>query len=512
MSYNQNKFDFITRPVLRSRKFSVTSGHYLSSLAGIRILEQGGNAIDAAAATSFCLNIIRPDNNGIAGEVPTLVYSAKDKKVFAISGVGWSAKSFNIDWCKKNNVDIIPGDGYLPATVPAPVGTWALALARFGTMGFSEVLQPAIELAENGFPIHEQLQQTLNNYFKSGKTFPTTDEIFCPNGIVPDVGDRIVNIDAANTLKKLCLAEKKGRKRSRITGLEAATDAFYRGEIAETIIDFIHKNPVEDISGRSFKGMLDLEDFSEWHATIEEPEVINFRGLDVFKCPSWTQGPTFLQHLAILDTFDLEKIGHNTEEYLHILIESGKLAFADREAYYGDPDFDNVPLDVLLSKSYNLNRKESIKKSASMEMSPGLVSGKVPDFATSFDVISDNRKALGLDNGELPDFDQTGIHTGGDTVHLDTVDSFGNMVSSTPSGGWLAKYSPVIKGLGFPLGTRGQMFYLNSSRPNALSGRKRPRATLTPGIATKDGLPYLAFGTPGGDSQEQTTIQFFLNH
>ena len=258
--------------------------------------------------------------------------------------------------------------------------------------------------------------------------------------------------------------------------------------------------------------MLDLEDFSEWHATIEEPEVINFRGLDVFKCPSWTQGPTFLQHLAILDTFDLEKIGHNTEEYLHILIESGKLAFADREAYYGDPDFDNVPLDVLLSKSYNLNRKESIKKSASMEMSPGLVSGKVPDFATSFDVISDNRKALGLDNGELPDFDQTGIHTGGDTVHLDTVDSFGNMVSSTPSGGWLAKYSPVIKGLGFPLGTRGQMFYLNPSRPNALSGRKRPRATLTPGIATKDGLPYLAFGTPGGDSQEQTTIQFFLNH
>ena len=512
MSYNQNKFDFITRPVLRSRKFSVTSGHYLSSLAGIRILEQGGNAIDAAAATSFCLNIIRPDNNGIAGEVPTLVYSAKDKKVFAISGVGWSAKSFNIDWCKKNNVDIIPGDGYLPATVPAPVGTWALALARFGTMGFSEVLQPAIELAENGFPIHEQLQQTLNNYFKSGKTFPTTDEIFCPNGIVPDVGDRIVNIDAANTLKKLCLAEKKGRKRSRITGLEAATDAFYRGEIAETIIDFIHKNPVEDISGRSFKGMLDLEDFSEWHATIEEPEVINFRGLDVFKCPSWTQGPTFLQHLAILDTFDLEKIGHNTEEYLHILIESGKLAFADREAYYGDPDFDNVPLDVLLSKSYNLNRKESIKKSASMEMSPGLVSGKVPDFATSFDVISDNRKALGLDNGELPDFDQTGIHTGGDTVHLDTVDSFGNMVSSTPSGGWLAKYSPVIKGLGFPLGTRGQMFYLNPSRPNALSCRKRPRATLTPGIATKDGLPYLAFGTPGGDSQEQTTIQFFLNH
>ncbi len=501
---------FITRPVVMGTRGVVTSGHYLATAAGFRIMEQGGNAIDAAAAMCFCLNLLEPQHNGIGGEVPTLIYSAKERKAFAISGMGWSPKAFTIDWCREHGIDLIPGDGYLPACVPAVVDTWATALARFGTMSFSQVLQRAIELAENGFPVYQRLHDYLTtNLLKFTRLYPTTVEVYYPNGHPPEVGEVFCNPDFANVLKTMCRAEKEQQHKGRIAGLEAARDAFYNGPIAERIAKFISETPVEDVTGTARTALLTYDDIADWHATVEEPVTYRYKGLDVHKCPTWTQGPTFLQHLAILEGFDVKKLGHNSADYLHLWIESAKLAFADREAYYGDPLFDNVPMDVLLSEEYSSARRGLIGSQSSRETRPGDVGWGVPAYAT-LNVGEDNRRALGVEVQDVRDLGLGHSHLG-DTTHLDAVDRDGNMVAATPSGGWLSN-SPIIKGLGFPIGTRGQMFYLNPERPNALAPRKRPRATLTPSLVTQDGDPFMVFGTPGGDYQEQWTLQFFLNY
>jgi len=416
--------------------------------------------------------------------------------------VGWSPKSFPIQWCKDNGIDLIPGDGYLPATVPSLVDSWAQALGRFGTMTFAQVLAPAIELAENGFPMYDGLQRhIINNFKRYTELYPSTGEVYCPHGRPPEVGEVLHCRDWANTLKTLVRAEEDAKHRGRLAGLKAARDAFYKGPIAEKIIEFINDNPVMDASGAEHKGLLTAEDLAEWHATIEDPVQHRYRGLDVFKCPTWTQGPVFLQQLALLEGYDLKALGHNSADYLHLVAECAKLAFADREAYYGDPLFDAAPFDVLLSPDYNAARRALIGERASLELRPGDVGHGIPTYATN-DVLADNRRALEALGGSH-------AHVG-DTTHLDAVDREGNMVACTPSGGWIGS-SPVIRGLGFPLGTRGQMFYLDPTRPNALAGHKRPRATLTPTLVLKDGQPHMVFGTPGGDSQDQWTLQFFLN-
>ncbi len=501
---------FTTRPVIMGTRGVVTSGHYLATAAGFRIMDQGGNAIDAAAAMCFCLNLLEPQSNGIGGEVPTLIYAAKARKVFAISGMGWSPKAFTIDWCREHGIDLIPGDGYLPACVPAVVDTWATAVAQFGTMSFSQLLQPAIELAEHGFPVYQRLHDHLRtNFGKFTELYPTTGAVYYANGHPPAVGEILRNPDFAAALKLMCRAEDAHRHTGRVAGLEAARDAFYTGPIAERLVTFIAETPVEDASGMAHTGLLSYDDMAAWHATVEEPITFQYKGLDVHKCPTWTQGPTFLQHLALLDGFDLKQLGHNSTDYLHVWLESAKLAFADREAYYGDPLFDQVPLDVLLSREYAAARRAVIDKHASMVMRPGDVGYGVPAYV-GVDVAADNRHALGVEARAVKDLGLGHAHVG-DTTHLDAVDREGNMVAATPSGGWLGT-SPVIKGLGFPLGTRGQMFYLNPERPNALAPHKRPRATLTPSLVTHQGDPFMVFGTPGGDSQEQWTLQFFLNY
>ncbi len=488
----------------------VTSGHYLATSAGFRIMNQGGNAIDAAAAMSFCLNLLEPQSNGLGGEVPVLIYSAKQEKTFAISGMGWSPKEFTIEWCRDHKIDLIPGDGYLPACVPATVDTWATSVAKFGSMSFSQILQPAIELAERGFPVYERLHQTLStNAQKFTEQYPTTGEIYLPHWKPPDVGDLLHNPDFANTLKLMCKEEEKNQNKGRIAAIEAARDVFYKGKIAERIVEFINKYPVEDSTGTEHAGILSYDDMADWHAIVEDPITLNYQGLEIHKCPSWTQGPVFLQQLAILEGYDLNKMGHNSGDYIHILTESSKLAFADREAYYGDPLFDDVPMDILLSKNYAAARRNLIGETAAEIVHPGDVGQGIPAYQT-LDVRQDNRNSLGISTHQMKNIGHDHAHVG-DTTHLDAVDNQGNMVAATPSGGWIGT-SPVIKGLGFPLGTRGQMFYLNPNRPNALSPHKRPRATLTPSLVTKKGQPLLVFGTPGGDCQDQWALQFFLNY
>jgi len=497
------------RPIIMGTRGVVTSGHYLATPAGLRIMAQGGNAIDAAAAMGFCLNLLEPHQNGLGGEVPTLVYSADEKRVFAISGMGWSPAAFTIDWCRENGIDIIPGDGYLPACVPAMVGTWATTLARFGTMSFAQVLRPAIELAENGFPMYDELHYALaGNAKKFTGQYPSSGEVYLPGGRVPQIGEVFRNPDFADTLKLLCKAEDAAKHKGRVAGIEAARDAFYKGDIAERIVDFVTGNPVEDAAGKPHAGLFTYEDFAEWHATVEEPLTVNYRGLDVYKCSSWTQGPVFLQQLTILEGFDLQAMGPESADYIHTWIECAKLAFADREAYYGDPLLDDPPFDVLLSKEYAARRRELIGEKASMELRPGDAGSGAPDYVT-FNVLEDNRRALRSASG-APAPDAKG-NFDADTTQLEAVDAKGNMVAATPSGGWIPS-SPVIRGLGFPLGTRGQVFYLNHRRANALEPHKRPRATLTPSIVTRNGEPYMAFGTAGGDCQDQWTLQFFLNY
>ena len=394
--------------------------------------------------------------------------------------------------------------------MPAVVDTWALALARFGTMSYSQVLQPAISIAEDGFPVYEGLHNSLaSGQAKYTDLYPTTGEVYYPDGRVPEVGDILRNPDFAEMLRTMCRAEEAASGKGRIAGIEAARDAFYKGPIAERIVAFIHDNPVEDASGAAHTGLLSYEDMAEWRAELDEPVTYNYRGLDVSKCPTWTQGPVFLQQLAILKGYDLPALGHNSADYLHTVAESAKLAFADREAYYGDPKFDDVPMDVLLSDSYSAARRDLIGDTASLEMRPGDAGSGIPEYAT-IPVADDNRRALGVDAREVRDLGLGHAHMG-DTTHLDAVDSEGNMVAATPSGGWIGT-SPVVKGLGFPMGTRGQMFYLNPGRPNALSPRKRPRATLTPSLATRNGEPFMVFGTPGGDGQDQWTLQFLVNY
>ena len=489
---------FTTRPVIRGTRGVVAAGHYLAATAGFRIMEQGGNAVDAAASTVFCLCLIEPQNCGIGGEVPALIYSAKEKKVWALSGQGCAPQDMTIDWFRRNQIDLIPGDGLLPAMVPAVVGSMAEALARFGTMTFAQVLQPAIELAEEGFPVYEGMRdQIAANAGRFQQTYPSTASLYLKDGQPPEAGDLFGNPDWAQMLRRLCEAEKHALGRSRIAGIEAARDEFYKGETAARIADFVAAHAVTDGTGRPNKGFLTRGDLSRWQAKLEEPVTYRYRGYDVCKCPPWSQGPVFLQQLALLEGFDLKGQGHNSADYLHTLIECAKLAFADREAYYGDPDFDQVPMAVLLSSEYNAARRALVGAESSLELRPGDArGGKGPvRLHDPANVEADNAYA------------REHAH---DTTHCDVIDRWGNMVSATPSGGWIQS-SPVIPGLGFPLGTRGQMFFLNPDRPNALAPGKRPRTTLTPSLALVDGRPGMAFGTPGGDQQDQWTLQFFLN-
>ncbi len=488
--------EFTTRPVIQGTRGVATAGHYLAAAAGFRILEQGGNAVDAAAAMTFCLTLLEPHNCGLGGEVPLLIWSAKEKRAFSISGQGTAPAGMSLEWFRRAQLDVIPGDGFLPATVPAVVGTWAEALARFGTFSFAQVLQPAIELAEEGFPMYGSLQEHLAaDGARMTGLYPASGAIWMKGGAAPAVGDLVENAAWAETLRRMIEAEKRAATKSRVAGLEAARDEFYRGETAARIGDFLASASVKDGTDRINRPFLTRSDLANWKAKVEDPVTIRYRGVEVHKCPAWSQGPVFLQQLALLEGFDLVALGHNSPDYLHTVIECAKLAFADREAYYGDPAFDKVPLEVLLSKEYNEARRALVTDAASLEFRPGDAGSGLPAVQDWLNTQADNEYAR--------------LHAH-DTTHCDAIDRWGNMVAATPSGGWIQS-SPVIPGVGFPLGTRGQMFSLNHHRANALAPGKRPRTTLTPSLASRDGKPWMAFGTPGGDQQDQWTLQFFLN-
>lgn len=480
--------DCLSRPVFMGTHGVVVAGHYLGATAGQKMFELGGNAIDAGVAASFALAVLEPTHYGIGGEVPILIYHAKSNKVVALSGQGQAPRAATIRYFRTLGLDLIPGDGLLPATVPAVVGTLATALAYFGTLSLSQVLAPAIELAADGFPVYPRLRSFIaKDAERFRREWPSTAAIFLPGGEVPAIGTILRQPELAATLQSLAHAEAYylGKGSDRQEAILAAADTFYTGDIARKLAAFCQNNAFPDASGKEHRGLLTMDDFRAYRTRIEEPVTVNYRGYQVYKCGPWTQGPVFLQQLNILEGYDLVSMGHNSAQYIHTIIEAAKLAFSDRERYYGDPLFVNVPLDMLLSKEYAAERRKMIDP---QRASLAYREGDVPTFVSSPKVDAE----------------------GGDTTHVDAVDAEGNMIAATPSGGWI-RSSPVVPGLGFPLGTRLQMFWLDEGHPNGLQPGKRPRTTLTPTLVMKDGRPCMVFGTPGGDSQDQWTLQFFLN-
>jgi gamma-glutamyltranspeptidase/glutathione hydrolase len=470
----------------------VATEHYLSAEAGMRILHSGGNAFDAAVAATLAEGVLNPHMHTFGGEISALVYSVREKKVFALNGDTVAPRAATIDWFKRHEIPLIPFTGVLSAGPCAAPDALLTTLDRFGTLSFAQVVEPALELAEGGFPMHKALcgpapAYMLTDFSIAGnanhfrKSWPSSAKVYLPGGRLPEVGEVFRNPDLGRTFRRLMDAEQKVQGRGRAHGLAAARAAFYTGEIAHLIA----------AHAQAHGGLLTTDDLAGFHCKIEEPVSVNYRGYDVYKCGPWSQGPVFLQQLTLLEGYDLKSLGHNSADYIHTIVEAAKLAFADREQYYGDPDFVEVPLAGLLSKEYAAGRRVLIDpRRASLEQRPG-----------------NPRTGAALLTGEEIFAART---WGPGTVYVTVVDKERNMASFTPSGAWIPS-SPVIDGLGFPLGTRVQTFYLDPRHPNTLVPGKRPRTTLTPTLVLRNGAPCMVFGTPGGDQQDQWTLQFFLN-
>jgi gamma-glutamyltranspeptidase/glutathione hydrolase len=478
------------RPIVQGTKLAVSCGHYLGSMAGMQMLSRGGNAIDAGVATVFAQMILEPQSACFGGECPILIYVPEEGRVFAINGNCRAPEAATIAEYKSRGVEMIPGDGFLAAGVPATPAALILALRLFGTLSLEEVLGPAIEIGEDGFAVYEALRTAISNLAKRFETeWPASRDIYMPGGKVPPVGQVITNRDLAKTYRRLVLAER-AHSGNRKEKLQAAADLFYKGDIAREIVAFQKNTTTTHAGGVVSNGLLSLEDLSSYEATIEEPVSVKYRGHTVYKCGPWSQGPVFLQQLRLLEGYDLAAMGVQSADYVHTVVECAKLAFADRDTYYADPQFADVPLAALLSPEYASIRRTLVDSSkAANDWRPGDPRGMKPL----------------LDAALWPPRPWEGGTTG-----TRAVDKKGNIFSATPSGGWI-RSSPVIPDLGFCLGSRMQMFWLDKAHPAALEPMKQPRTTLTPSLSEKDGR-WLAFGTPGGDQQDQWTLEFFVNH
>ena len=509
---------FTTRPELAGTFGMVASTHWLASAAGMAVLEAGGNAFDAAVAAGFVLQVVEPHMSGPAGEVPVIGYvrggASAESGPFVLSGQGTAPASATPEAFASLGIDLIPGNGLLAATVPAAFGTWMLLLRRYGTMRPREVLKYAIGYAASGYPMPPATSQVIAGVAETFVTdWPSSAEIYLPGGAPPPPGSLFANRDLGRTYARI-LDEAEAAGRDRDVQIEAARRAWYEGFVAEAIGRYLERAEVVDVTGRPNRGLLTADDLAAWQASVEAPVTYGYRDYTVCKTGPWGQGPVFLQQLALLDDYDLAAMDPLGADFVHTITECAKLAFADREAWYGDPGQSDVPLAELLAPAYAAARRALVTGSASAELRPGAPAGRppvLPGFAGA--AFSPSRETGGAGLRVAASAPGTGDPTlgPGDTCHLDVVDRHGNLVSATPSGGWLQS-SPVIPGLGFCLGTRAQMFTLTPGLASTLAPGRRPRTTLSPSLALRGGEPYLAFGTPGGDQQDQWPLAFFLRH
>ena len=499
------------RPVVRGKRGAVAAGNPLSAEAGMRLLQQGGNAIDAGCAAILAASVIEFSHFSFGGEVPILIKPSAGG-VSVVNGQGiaprLATREFFLDRAKRgvrekgpvytgtpeyvsiseggSKPGLIPSSGILPATVPGVLDAVVTALDRFGTKSLGEVMQPAIELAD-GFPIDELRVSYIEKTRKIFEQWPESAKLFLPGGRAPKPGEIFSQPDLARTLREIVAAEGKAVSRGRHDALLAARDYFYKGASAKRISDFCEANG----------GLLRAGDFAAFHAKVEAPAKTSYRGYEVYKTGFFAAGPAMLEMLNVLEGYDLRAMKHNSADYIHTLTEAMKLAFADRDRYYGDPDFVSVPGSELLSKDYAVMRRALIdERHASLEQRPG-------------DPI--NKKPL-INNGSHPALGQSTVpeaERANDTTCVNVIDKDGNLFSATPSGAWLP--AVVASDTGVLLGQRMQSFLLEEGHPNVLQPGKRPRITLTPTLVLKDGKPFMVLSTPGGDNQDQSLIQVLLN-
>jgi gamma-glutamyltranspeptidase / glutathione hydrolase len=503
---------FTTRPQLSGTFGMVASTHWLASAAGMAVLEAGGNAFDAAVATGLLLQVVEPHLNGPGGEVPIVYHDATRDEVRVVCGQGPAPAAADIGAFRDLGLDVVPGSGPLAACVPGAFDAWMLLLGRCGSWRLRDVMAYAIDYAAGGYPLVPRITDTITaveDLFRSEWT--SSAAVYLPGGHVPAAGTLFSNPALAATYRRV-VAEAEAATRDRDEQIQVARDVFYRGFVAEAIDAWVRDADVLDTSGRRHRGVLTADDLAAYQARLEPPVALDHGRYRVHKTAPWGQGPVFLQQLALLDGFELQAMGHNSVEYVHAIVECAKLAFADREAWYGDPDVVDVPLDALLDSRYAAQRRALVNARASLDLRPGTVAGRRPVLPPEVDQGGRGWAGVGEPTQQADDLTVGSRgQTSGDTCHLDVVDRRGNMVAATPSGGWLQS-SPVIPALGFCLGTRAQMFWLADGLPNSLAPGKRPRTTLTPSLAYRDGEPYVAFGTPGGDQQDQWSLLFFLAH
>jgi len=476
------------RPIIRGRHYAVAAMKAEATRAAERILEAGGNAFDAIVAGQAVLGVVDAAMNGIGSDAVILIYDAKAKKVVSLNAEGTAPKFATIEWYKKNNSGKLPqSDGLLAGTVPGMVDAWYILLDRWGTMSFEKVLEQAIDLAENGFPIGNLMARAIQTSRKITK-YATTTKIYLPDGKAPNAGDIFRNPALARTLKKLVEAEKQNASKGRHAALQAARDRFYKGDIAKEMAAFSEANG----------GLFRYEDFAAYTAKVEEPVSTNYRGYQIYKNPSASQGPTELFALNMLEGFDLKAMGHNSAAYIHTTVEALKLAMGDREKYLGDMDFIRIPYEGLLSKEYAAERRKLIDPDkASLELRPGTAEKFV-------------KGAPAMDRPLKVTTEGDANHDG-DTSYIAVVDDGRNMITLTPSLHSAFGTGVAMGELGFIFNCRGDYYSLEAGEANALAPGKRPRSTLQGTLVMKDGQPLMVMGTPGADNQVQATMQALLN-
>jgi gamma-glutamyltranspeptidase/glutathione hydrolase len=478
------------RPTIMGTRHMVAACQYLAAEAGFRILEAGGNAIDAGVAGGIALGVVQPEYVNFAGVAPIIIYSAAEDRVVTIPGLGPWPKAIARDHFKRHFGGKIP-QGILRTVVPAAPDAWITALERYGTMSFGEVAQSAIGFARDGFPVYPLMSEIITEHEAEYRAFPSNVALYLPKGRPPQVGEVFVQKELAATIQHMADQEAAARHRGRAAGLAAARDAFYRGDIAQAIVKFQKQNG----------GFLSAEDLASYRSGFEEPVETTFGDIRTFACGPWCQGPSLLQALNLLDAGELSRLGHNSSGYLHRITEAVKLAFADREAYFGDPRVIDVPIEVLLSRDYTRQRRDMIRPDRAWpEMPPAGDPRK----------LGAQRSLRARGSGGAPVVPEGAFQAAElDTSHVCVVDRHGNVFAATPSDG--SYNAPVIPELGIIPSPRGSQNWGDPDHPSGVAPGKRPRLTPNPALAIQKGKMKMPFGTPGGDVQTQAMLQVFLN-
>jgi gamma-glutamyltranspeptidase / glutathione hydrolase len=495
------------RPAVMGPTGGVSTGHPLTTAAAFQILLKGGNAFDAGAAALLAGGVLEQDLYSLGGEALVLVYPKSAGKVTSVVGQGWAPAAVSIDWYRSRNKNL-NGSGLDPAVVPGAVHATLTVLEKWGTMSFEEVAGPAIEYAEKGFPLRQSTAQAIHNQLQLFAKWPDNQKYWLkPDGSEYKPGETIKLPSLARTLKRMVEAERAAKSKGRAAGITAARDLFYKGEIGSEMVAFLRKN------GAPFSDA----DFAEFFAKIEEPAKTTYRGYTVYKHGFGSQGPVLLESLNILENFDLHAMGYGSADFFHTVTEAMKLAYADRDTYYADPSFVNVPAEGLLSKEYAKERAKLIDphraSKSFMAGDPLRYDSKVKQWtywkASAKDATND-RTQLQVspeDRRASRGLDPAGVSK--DTTHMSIVDKDGNIFDATPSGGWI-NGAVILGDTGIGMSVRGEQFWLDPTRAAQIRPRSRPRYTLTPSLVFKGDAPMMGLGTPGGDNQDQTILQAFL--